>query len=347
MPLPPIGDRREARLLSRLVLGDARLDALRRQFSPEEGLPAVLEHGLERRAVLAGRDAAELRPDLDQLDRVLGAWRQDLAAPAEPVEDPLQALRSDASRWDFRHGRERDAIPSDDLLLPPPVRDLVLELADDWGLTATSVPPAVFYDAIVPIGGLVRANVGRPATVAAWMKGGLQTDVVLGLAADRTCSPAERQLAELAGVPQDTEQDALRHGLELAFDLRPGAWKQQAAGLSANDTAEVPVLLGVAPPLPNRRRANTGESFAWVRDQTGLLGGGRVLQVTTSIYWIANQIDARITLPDDVEVHTAGYRQSVTPFPPQRFAPQHYLQEIKAAVDALPRLLAWAEPGSG
>ena len=82
-----------------------------------------------------------------------------------------------------------------------------------------------------------------------------------------------------------------------------------------------------------------------MRDQTGLLAGGRVLQVTTSIYWIANQIDARITLPDDVEVHTAGYRQSITPFPQQTFTPQHYLQEIKAAVDALPRLLAWAGPG--
>jgi 8-oxo-dGTP pyrophosphatase MutT (NUDIX family) len=333
VPLPRIEDAEDARLLIATILADERIDALRAIFSSEVG--RLGDH-------LAGVRA---RADSAQLSALAAAWDREAVVPA-PTRT-TEALRADAARWDFRLGRERDSIPTDPDLLPPDVAALVLEVADDWGLTERPDPPSDHYDAVVPIGGLVRANVGRPATVAAWLRAGLSTAAVLGIGGVRATSAAERETAERLGLPGDSEQSALRRGLELAFDLDPHGWTTRRPGLDLTmSPTGLPILLGVAPLNADGSRVNTGQAMTWALDQVDLLSDGRVLQVTTSIYWIANQIDTRIALPRQVTLHTRGYDTGLVPGATPTFQPQHYLQEIKAAVDALPRLQAWAEQPS-
>jgi hypothetical protein len=338
MLLPAIGDVHEAVEASDVMLRDERLTALLEWFRPSGRLVDVVAHVRQR------TDSLE-RDDSEHVSRILEQWA---ALEDVDVEQPLEAARAAARAWDFRIGRERDAIPRDDDLLPAEVRDLTLELARDWGMASAAIPRGR-YDAVIPIGGLVRANIGRPLSVARWASDGLDPVQVIGLASARTTSPREREQAQAHGVPAETEQASLRFGLEQAFDLDPESWVERVPGvLYTSDASDCPfpVSLVVAPEEAGRR-ANTAEGLRRVLRSPGLEVGNTVLQVTTSIYWIANQISARTTLDPSVRVETAGYDMQIPGWDPLGFTAQHYLQEVKAALDALPVLLQWADTTRG
>lgn len=334
MLLPPIGDASEAVEAADVMLRDERLAALREWFRPSGRLSEVVAHVQQRVDALEGHDH-------EHVDRILGRWA---TLDDCHVGDRLEGARSDARAWDFRVGRERDAIPRDDGLLPAEVRELALQLAGDWGM-ASATTPRGRYDAVIPIGGLVRANIGRPLSVARWAREGLEPVQVIGLASARTTSPREREQAHAHGVPAETEQASLRFGLEQAFALDPERWVERLPQLlytSEENDHPFPVSLVVAPEEAGRR-ANTAEGLRSMLQLPGLAVGESVLQVTTSIYWIANQISARTTLDPSVRVETAGYDMQIPGWDPLLFTAQHYLQEVKAALDALPILLHWAD----
>ena len=338
MPLPLIADAADARQAVVEVLAEPRLRSLIDAFRPGPALDAVATYVRGVRADLPAHEA-------EHVDRVLKSWSQ-LEVP--PAQDPLADAVSGARAWDVRCGRERDSIPRSVDLYPPHIGALVFSLAEDWGMTR---PPEVrgSFDAVVPIGGLVRANLTRPATAAALLADGtLTAPLVIGLTGDRTTSPQETQLARELRAPDTTEQDAMRAGLERSFGLTSNAWEAREGGpgdLHSNTSGSVPVLLGVAPRDPvTGRRVNTGQAFAWLLALHVLPAAAAVVQVTTSIYWIANQIDLRTAAPSTMSVTTTGALDRVQAGPAQVFRSQHYLQELKSAVDALPRLQKWAGP---
>jgi hypothetical protein len=151
------------------------------------------------------------------------------------------------------------------------------------------------------------------------------------------------------GVPEDSEQDALRFGLERAFKLDPSAWGlfSDHETLWVNRTGIVPIVLGGAPvDSVTKKRPNTGQIFEWLLEVFHLPADSSILQITTSIYWIANQIALRTTAPRAMKVTTIGQRSNLHNGPVQTFRSQHYLQEIKAVIDYLPQLHAWATTAS-
>jgi hypothetical protein len=316
-----------------LMRSDERLAELVRWTTTADGLTALVEHA---RAVV-------LPPEQDeQRQRVVSSWAAlSTDVPGIPPADQAQAVALAAKAWDFRLGKERDFIPTSAELLPPEAAALVYGLAAEWGMN-TPVTPNGHYDVVMPIGGLVRANLARPTAAAAWLKSGLvTTDLVVGLAADRAFLDKEEALAKQLGVPYKNEPDSLRYGLEKAFDLDPSAWADDQPGVAVNSTGPVLTRFATAP-LIGDRRANTAEAAEWYRGHGLLPATGSLLVVATPIYWIASHIAFRTTVDPALRVTTTGSGEEHAPSPRQIFRSQHYLQEIKASMDMLPRIEKWA-----
>ena len=79
-----------------------------------------------------------------------------------------------------------------------------------------------------------------------------------------------------------------------------------------------------------------------VQRQAHLPRTGRILSLTTPLYWIQNHANLLTLLPQG-SLTTAGGTADVAG--PARYRSQHYLQEIKSAVDVLEDLHAWACSG--
>lgn len=338
MDLPPIATAAEARAAVDLIRNDTRLRSLVQwSLNPNGIADALRELGRVRET------------ERDQAERIRSAWQQHRQTLREHSPTTgIERLDLAKSAWDFRQGRERDAIPTSVELLPAPVARLIYDLAEAWGMTASQNPTGHF-DAVLPIGGLLRANLARPATAARLVShGAITTNKVVGLSGEREMTPSEMTLAERLGLEVASEAEALQAGLTAAFSLGATAWENHhidGGRIATNRTGPIPVHLSVAPLTPAGRRPTTGEALTWMQQQDVLAESNSVLQITTPIYWIANHISVRTTIPSEITLTTIGYDQDLAPGSPQRFRSQHYLQEIKAAIDALPTLTTWAEAG--
>lgn len=338
MRLPAISNEAEARALVETVATDERIGRLLDIFSPANDLSRLVEFLDSSIGQLQWHERAHATAIAD-------AWRARLTAPPVTAAAGLPGLAERAKVWDFRLGQERDAIPVSADILPPDVVTVVNSMAADWGMFGQD-PVSGTFDVVVAIGGLVRANIARPATAAALLADEvIGADYVVGLGGQRDTSPAERELAQAMGVPADSEPAALRYGLEQAFGLAADSWEpvdgQPELWISCD--ARIPVVFGVAPVNPDTgRRATTGDIFQWLLRVFHLPTSSAILQITTSIYWIANQIALRTSAPRSMMVATTGQRDNLHNGPPQVFRAQHYLQEIKAVLDYLPKLDHWA-----
>lgn len=351
--IPMVETPDDARDLLAVMTSDPRVRALSEHFTT--GFPSVLEHLQKVMATLPPSEQA-------QADVIQYQWLNAPEVLGRLPDAPVAALAwltSMASpRWDLRAGAERDAIPASAELLPAEVCDLVYGLAQDWGMR--SPRPAVGdFSGIVVLGGLVRANLNRPQAAAdALAAGDVSADYVVGLTGDRPLSDAEVDLAGQMGLQGRTEQDSMTEGFERAFDFAPDSWINGIEHGRPVRRCRLPsgteLLIVLAPPRDEegRKRASTGSSFEWFARTSGLVDeSSRLLVITTPIYWIQNHIDVLTKLAgagSAARAVTAGGTAEVMPSNlVQPYRSQHYLQEIKSAFDALPKLLAWAEIDEG
>lgn len=346
MTIPMVSSKAEARDFVRHLTGTPELW---RVVSAFQDTPAGLA---ERIADLARIRTRLTGDEADHADRVLAGWRQ--APPAPPLdrdgdlEQLVAWMRGLAEhRWDFRHGRERDYIPTSGELLSPDLADGVYALADVWGMRAPTQPEGRF-DHILVLGGLIRANVNRPCTAAELLAAGqVSAPSVIGLAGERAFSPIESALADGLGCPERSEQGSLRWGLARAFGTSDSTWTTTDSP-ALDELTDVPSGVRVrcgAAPAHDGTRVHTGSAFSWLvsRGASLVQPGSRLLSVTTAIYWIDGHIRLLTQMPEDSHLVTTGTPASNTdPLLQQTYRSQHYLQEVKAALDALPRLMDWA-----
>lgn len=345
--LPTVTTHEDAVALIRSMTTDPGLLALVEAF--DDGFPHIVDHIMGLLSSLPDAEREHSR-------KVLSAWKS-VTADTDPIPDHSAdrvswLLGFAGDRWDFRCGSERDQIPTSVELLPEREAQLVYDIADRWGMRSPR-PASGTFDGIIVLGGLIRANLNRPQAAAdALASGAVRARFVVGLTGDRAMSPQELQLAEALEVTGTTEQEALAVGLSRSFNCPMEAWQvgSQAGHpvwrQSGPDGLQISLVL--APPRDESgQRASTSSSFEWFAKSSGLVGdSARLLSITTPIYWIQNHIDLLTKLArfgNDATVVTAGGTVDVIPgelTPPYRS--QHYLQEIKSAIDALPKLQEWA-----
>lgn len=241
-------------------------------------------------------------------------------------------------RWDFRVGKERDFIPVNAEMLSAATAEAAYSLARKLGML-TPEPAKGDFDHVIVLGGLLRANFNRPGAAAEMIAtGSVTTRSVVGLGALRPMSAEELGLAQAIGCPATNEQEALEFGLARAFGFQHEDFTPTSvANLRQVELENGITVRSAGAPIGPDGRPNTGGAFGWFVDKSELVRpGGSILCVTTPIYWIAGQISLMKRMPAGTTLTTIGIDPTkALPGLGQTFRSQHYLQEIKTAIDVL------------
>jgi hypothetical protein len=320
------------------IIADERLHALI-EATQSEGLADMRRYAVS----LQDRLGANEREQMERPLQRWASWDGGEGAPPQCSRTAWLAwLRGFAGRWDLRCGRERDRIPTSIDVLPPRVAGLVDALAEEWGMHGPREVAGAFGAAVV-LGGFLASNLNRAAAAAQLLRdGAVSFPLAIGLASQRPLPTAEHRQAVALGATDGTESDTMAFAMARAFGVDPSRWLPRQGYRELVGEDGLRLLVTEVTLLSNGSRPKTGGSFAWLL-KSGLLDiGSGVLSVTTPLYWIQNHVNLLTQLPQTgVSLVTAGGTAENAGAPQPVYRSQHYLQEIKAAIDVLPELLVW------
>jgi len=286
-------------------------------------------------------------PDLERLVMAFGGCRRH----GDDLDAWLRLLVEFSERWDFRAGRDRSHIVSDEALTPGQQR-LVESVAEAFGMFHTAQPERDHYHHIVILGGLLRGCIARSEHAARLVASGTVTARrVIALSGFRSLAGDElEQAPSWLDEPVRDEFELMAAGVERAFgrpellacrgqhdDFRRWAVRdyRTASGLPVH-------VVGAPSSQPRVRPANTPDTYAWLAGESGWLStGDSILIVTTSIYAPYQGVDAVRMLGPGVDVDVIGIDPGrVDPRLQQDLSAQRYLQEIRSALRSFRALLA-------
>lgn len=175
---------------------------------------------------------------------------------------------------------------------------------------------------------------------------------VIMLSGMRPVSDTEREATDTYAPIADTEYDLINNGAERAFGLSGEYKEERYHDLNPNsswairtykNTDHSYLIRSVSGPSsePDKRRANSADTFRFYCEKYKIKKGSKVLLVTSQIYVPYQQMEAIRTwaIPNDIYVETVG-------FPTEWNISQHgmmttvnYLQEIRSMIQAINRYL--------
>jgi hypothetical protein len=218
------------------------------------------------------------------------------------------------------------------------------------------------YDAILVLGGLIRACVVRPRYAAELVATGTKVSEIIGLGAFRPLSQPELALGERLGLEVRDEFSAMTRGVALAFEgslvVPPvidghevpndaaRSWRtvRWAGRRGDEESLHLDQVTVVAAPTSraNAKRANTIETYDfWARSLRG--SEIRSLLVITNPIYVPYQGCAAIQalgLGHGLDVETVGVTTAIADLgdETQPFEPQDYLQEILSSINGMTSL---------
>ncbi|HSW98422.1 MAG TPA: hypothetical protein VLF71_01145 [Candidatus Saccharimonadales bacterium] len=266
------------------------------------------------------------------------------------IKDPNKRIdylsKLAAEHWDYRKGRERFEITETYAMDDPgsPLGKTIYEGAAYAEMGSRSMASLKHYSIMAILGGANKSVYNR-------LRFGLEQDATYDMLA---YLGSEREL-----LPPEQEQvkDYAR-GARTEFDLGKGAITALMDGQLTPDgegeydvfTSEwhitrlqksngVPVMLLSSPPFLGGKRANTADTYDFLRrlEQEAFTPTENILFVTGSLYRYAQYFDAmrEICLRTGVDIETIGFEPEYAGL---EFKPTQFLQELKAAADAAVRL---------
>lgn len=248
--------------------------------------------------------------------------------------------------WNFRAGRERNLVEKPSLTKTQ--EESTVPAARALGLMKSRPPRHHSYDAILVLGGLVRACFVRPRYAAELLKSDVHSNTVVGLGGFRPLAGDELDLAKHFGVKVLDEMHAMVEGIRQAFNIpfKPLYENDGKVGGNADwevarfptNSSSVENLSVIAAPSsqPEQRRANSVDTYLWWAKNFRLARKARVLMITTTIYVPyqgAGAIQA-LSLRYGADVETIGVPARLADLgeQTQKFLPHHYLQELRSAI---------------
>jgi hypothetical protein len=249
-----------------------------------------------------------------------------------------------AEHWDYRQGRERYEI-TENYELDEPGNERGKRIYEGAALAemgTSSQATLKHYSILAVLGGANRSPYNR-------LKYGLEQrityDMLAYLGSERELPPAEKEIVQSYAAGARTEFDLGKGaitalvGNHLAaggeYEVATSEWRlthlQQKDG--------VPIVLLSSPPFLGGRRANTADTYDFLRrlEQESLTPTKNILFATAAIYRYAQYFDAmrEIHLRTGVDIEVIGYEQRYAEL---EFKPTQFLQELKAAAGAAVRL---------
>jgi hypothetical protein len=299
----------------------------------------------------------------DPLRALVERWHGAPTDTGTTLQEQLAYLDGfSAAAWYFRkEGEERNQIDTEAVIDED--EDFVKDAADALGLVRSRPPRHEHYDHIIMLGGLVRANLWRPAYAAHLLANGTSASQVVAISAYRPLArnpknPVQDEYALLDhfGLPhRKYEYQVMEDGVRRAFGLPEFEIDQESAPevegnfryhVSSSTTHDRKVTLVVAPTKDpsGSRRADTPASYQfWAGEVAHIKPTDRVLAVTSTIYVPFQHAVAlqHLALPFGCEVDTVGIDSAVIDDGgmPQTFRGVNYLLEIRSTVRAFRKLV--------
>lgn len=277
-------------------------------------------------------------------EKIVHEFDREYVSITDPVKRLYRLKEIAAKEWDFRKGRERYEVTElFDVDKPDsPVGKVVHEGSREAELASASSATLRHYSIMAILGGAGRSPYNRLRYA---LEQDVTSELVAFLGSEREVLPAEEEIVH-----------DYAPGATVEFDLGVGAVKTLMADVLVSSleyklkTPEsriaymhqkngVPIILLSAPPNQGGKRANTADTYDFLRQHSDvpLDETKNILFATSAIYRYFQYFDAvrEITLKTGTDIEVIGFDQ---PYGGMELKASQCLQELKSAADAAVRL---------
>lgn len=292
-------------------------------------------------------------PELQELIFSFGGNFRSNGTLVEQIKELL--VFSDA--WDFRnqqkndsHNMEKARWTIENNQLNEKQKHLTLNASKNLGLIGCSVPSQKKYDYVLVLGGARMSCLFRMqyAKEICDQYDDLANSIV-GLAGMREVMESERNATDTYAPNAKTEFDLMKSALKKVFGSLKIKEKQERFSKNSNESwslhgyfYDIPVILLAAPSgEPEKRRANTADTFTFFRERLNVEMGKNILLITSQIYVPYQQLEAirMLGLPYGHSLETIGFPNEWLDSMQELQNPENYLQEIRSVIQSASRLL--------
>ena len=266
--------------------------------------------------------------------------------------------------WDFRR-LQREATAKDigegarwlldSSHLTPHQQQLTLKSAGTLGLIGIGEPMRESFDYVLILGGARLSCLLRPRLASELIeKHRIQPKAVVLLAAARPVAESEREATITYAPDAVTEFDLMNAGAERAFRLAADLAEERfddpenpnrswvIRRYQASEGSFPIVSLSAPSSEPDRRRANSADTYEFFFSRFSVPAYSSLLLVTSEIYVPYQQLEAirTLALPHDVTVETVGFPSAWGGKLQGLAELANYLQEIRSTLQSAHRFIA-------
>lgn len=274
-------------------------------------------------------------------------------------EGKLRWLVEFSKNWDFRSVQkavydlktgEKARWLVDNTALSEHQISAAMNTAQKLGMVDCTLPIQSSYDAILVLGGARMSCFFRMKYAKELCDSqGIIAKEIVGLTGMRPISESERSATDTYAFDADTEFDLMCAAAQNVFEAaRVESFTKTTDGnlnsswARAQYTGIVPIIVLAAPSTePDKRRANTADTFTFWEKQRNIQKGKRLLLVTSQIYVPYQQLEAvRILgLMYGHSVETVGFPREWSANMQGLQTAANYLQEIRSTLLSMGKLL--------
>jgi hypothetical protein len=260
------------------------------------------------------------------------------------LDSRLACLNDIADKeWDFRKGRERFEVVANEPMDQPgsELGKIILEGAEHAEMASSSWATLKHYDVVAILGG---ANMSPYYRLRFALEQPITYSMLTFLGCERPLNPAEHLRVTSYAKNAKNEFDLGIDAVGVLIDAQLTDSVREVLAANGHFTVfqkkdGIPVVVLSAPPLGNHIRANTSDTYQFLRsiEQSSFAPGKNILFVTGSMYRYAQYFDAvrEIALVTGANIETIGYEPA---YGKVELKPSKVLQELKSAIDAAIRL---------
>ena len=275
------------------------------------------------------------------------------------LKSQINELIEFSTRWDFR-GKQINEIAKNsenarwtisDFGFSSQQKEKVMKAANKLGLIGCTTPSKKEYDYILVLGGarmscLFRMKYAKQICDIY----GIKTKSIIGLTCMRKVMDTEREATDTYAADAKTEFDLMRAAFLNVFGKSPLEYKEEYINENLNSSwarevyqiHDMSITLLAAPSEePEKRRANTSDTFAFFMNRLQVENKSNILLITSQIYVPYQQLEAvrmlGITYKHSLE--TIGFPNEWSASLHGLQKPENYLQEIRSVLQSAGRLI--------
>lgn len=274
------------------------------------------------------------------------------------LKSQINELVEFSSIWDFRGRQTIDTSKNTesarwtiaDFDFSSQQKENIMRTANKLGLIGCTVPSKKQYDYIFVLGGAMMSCLFRMQYAKEVCdQYGVIAKSIVGLSGMREVMESERDATDTYAPDARTEFDLMESAVERVFGSLEITEKEQHISNNSNESwalqrysYNIPVILLAAPSgEPDKRRANTADTFNFFRERFNVDEEKNILLVTSQIYVPYQQLEAirMLGIPYKHSLETIGFPNEWLDGLQVLQKPENYLQEIRSVLQSADRLL--------